>query len=229
MTPYYIEATNIPDAFFQAVYNIFEKGNRYKIQHGSFVGQTRLEYDYITIRIKHPYQEPYDLMLPQMPPHLNVPNPIPNGYTEQYLPYIMTDYVEPGESYSYGSRIYKQIPYWIEVLKKTPNTNQAVLQVASPDDYKLEHPPCWRAANLKIKHNNLMFYVQYRSNDLWSAFCANMAATAVLQKYMADEIGVIPGEIIYSCSGLHLYDYCEELARLRKGEELTKILIQGRN
>jgi len=225
----YIEATTVPDAWFQAISRIIDKGFRYEIQQGSFVGQIRLEFDFITIYIKHPYAEPYDLMLPQIPAHLNIPNPVEDGYIEQYLPYLMTAQVEPTESYTYGSRLTRftldydqvelsQIEYWIDVLHKTPNTNQAVLQIAQPDDCLLDDPPCLREVGLRIKDNQLIFYPSFRSNDLWGGFPANLAGLAVLQKYMADEIGVMSGPMIYSSKGLHIYGYVEELAKLRTGK-----------
>ena len=132
-----IDAVDIQDAWFQCIAAILDVGFKYEIEHGSYVGQTRLEFDHIVVHIKRPYSAPYDTMLPQIPIHLNIPNPVANGYVEQYLPYLMTDHIEPTEQYTYGSRIYPQIPYWIDVLKKTPRTNQAVLQVARHDDYKL--------------------------------------------------------------------------------------------
>jgi len=213
-----IDAVDIQDAWFQCISAILDVGFKYEIHHGSYVGQTRLEFDHIVVHIKRPYSVPYDTMLPQIPIHLNIPNPVANGYVEQYLPYLMTDHIEPTEQYTYGSRIYPQIPYWIEVLKKTPNTNQAVLQVARHDDYQLEDPPCLRHIDMRIKNNTLIFYPYFRSWDLWGGFPANLAGIAVLQKSMADEIGVKAGPIVASSKGLHIYGYVEELAKLRTGK-----------
>jgi len=137
-----IEATDIQDAWFQCIYQVLDVGFKYEIQRGSYVGQTRMEFDKVVVLIKHPYQEPYDLMLPQIPASLNIPNPVENGYIERYMPYLMTSHIESGEQYTYGSRIVDQIPYWVGVLKDTPNTNQAILQIAQPSDYKLSDPPC---------------------------------------------------------------------------------------
>ena len=86
LKPIYIEATDIPDAWFQCVSSVLDNGFKYEIQQGSYVGQPRCEFDWITVMIKKPYAEPYDLMLPQIPAHLNIPNPVCNGYVEQYLP-----------------------------------------------------------------------------------------------------------------------------------------------
>jgi thymidylate synthase len=223
-----INATTIPDAWFQCVSRILDVGFKYEIQHGSFVGQTRLEFDFVTIFIKHPYAEPYDLMLPEIPSHLNIPNPVDYGYVEQYVPYLMTDAKKEGEDYTYGERLCKagdnghfginQIEHWISILKHTPNTNQAVLQVADLMDFSLKDPPCLRHIDMRIKDNQLIFYPYFRSWDLWGGFPANLAGIAVLQKYMADEIGVKSGPICASSKGLHIYGYVEELAKLRSAK-----------
>ena len=44
-----IEARDIPDAWFQCVYEILDHGHKYVIEKGSFKGQERLEFDYITV------------------------------------------------------------------------------------------------------------------------------------------------------------------------------------
>jgi len=214
-----IEAVDIQDAWFQCIDQVLEVGFKYKIQHGSYVDQIRMEFDQVIVHIGHPYSEPYDTMLPQIPPHLGIPNPVASGYIEQYLPYLMTDYIKLGEQYTYGSRIHDQIGIWIEILKDTPNTNQAILQVAQPSDYRLLDPPCLRHIDMRIKDGELIFYPYFRSWDLWAGFPANLAAIAVLQKDMADRIGIESGPIIASSKGLHIYGYVEELAKLRTGKK----------
>ena len=62
-----IDSTDIQDAWFQCISKILDVGFRYEIQHGSYVEQTRHEFDQVVITIKHPYSEPYDTMLPQIP------------------------------------------------------------------------------------------------------------------------------------------------------------------
>ena len=100
--PAFIKARDIPDAWFQCVNQVQEVGFRYEIQQGSYVGQTRLEFDWITIQIDHPYSEIYDTMLPEIPQHLGIPNPVANGYMDQYLPYLMSGHKEDTEYDTYG-------------------------------------------------------------------------------------------------------------------------------
>jgi len=210
-----INAIDIPDAWFQCVNAVLDAGERYVVQRGSYAGQSRLEFDYITVEIKCPYEEPWDRMLPQIPSSLDIPNPVAEGYTEQYMPYLMTGALSHGEQYTYGNRIDTQIKYYMRVLKNNPATNQAILQVAQPDDYLLSDPPCLRHIDMRVKSGNLHFYPYFRSWDLWGGFPANLAGIAVLQKYMADEIGIEVGSIIAASKGLHLYGYAENLAKLR--------------
>ncbi len=238
MNPVLINATDISDAWFQCVWNILEKGRRYEVQHGSFEGETRLELDFAVIQISNAYHEPYDAMLPKIPAHLGIPDPVEAGYVEQYLPYLMTDHIEEGEAYTYGQRMInhewiegeamvdcsrqaswwrhvRQVDHMIEILQKTPDTNQAILQVAQPQDCLLDDPPCLRHIDLRVMDSKLHFFPYFRSWDLWSGFPANLAGIAVLQKYMADEIGIQMGEIVASSKGLHIYGYAEELAKIR--------------
>lgn len=245
----YIEARDIPDAWFQAVNMVQDVGHKYVVQQGSYVGQTRMEFSWITIYIKFPYAEPWDQMLPDIPQHLGIPNPVASGYLGDYVPYLMSPHKQLWESYTYGQRMtssrvphailqgwamdkenyfedltfakwikemhLNQIHRFIELLKETPNTNQAILQVGQPTDCLLKDPPCLRQIDMKVMDGELIFYPYFRSWDLWGGFPANLGGIAILQKYMADEIGIKNGPIIASSKGLHLYGYVEELAKLR--------------
>ena len=95
-----IEARDLPDAWFQCVYRILEAGSEYVIDRGSFEGQKRLEYDYITVHIKHPGVRP---LIPDIPPGLGIPNPVAEGYIEEYLPYLMTSAKKEGRITHTGS------------------------------------------------------------------------------------------------------------------------------
>jgi len=112
----FIEATTLSDAWFQTIYKCIEKGRSFQIDRGSYVGQRRLEFDYITINIKHPEVRP---LLPKLPSHYNIPDPVDEDYLIDYTPYVMTGKVKEGESYTYGQRLNEyEIPSnWIAEFK----------------------------------------------------------------------------------------------------------------
>ena len=100
----YIKARDLGDAWFQTLFRMLEEGTVFKIDRGSYAGQKRLEFDWITIHIEHPNARP---LLPQIEAHHNIPNPVEDDYLDDYLPYLMTGELQPGESYTYGQRLAK--------------------------------------------------------------------------------------------------------------------------
>jgi thymidylate synthase len=112
LNPVFVEATTLSDSWFQLIWNILDHGRRFTIDKGSYAGSTRLEFDYITIRIKSPVSEdPLD-MLPYIPDHYGIPDPVARDYVyggpdypRSYIEYLMTETMEPGESYTYGQRL----------------------------------------------------------------------------------------------------------------------------
>jgi len=109
-----------------------------------------------------------------------------------------------------------QIEWIIDTYKKYgERNNQMVLQVADPSDLMLLDPPCLRSIDTRIQDNKLIFFVYFRSWDLWGGLPANLAGIQNLKEYMASEIGVEDGEMIVESKGLHLYGYAEDLAKLR--------------
>ena len=215
MDCFYAVARDLSDAWFQCLYNIFDKGNVYTIDRGSYEGQRRLEFDYVTIKITHPGVRP---LLPDVPHHLGIPNPVDEDYLSRYLPYLMTSVKQSGESYTYGERLEYQISRVIEMYKKQGHgTNQACMSVAIPSDIDLDDPPCCRSVDCRVKDDKLHFFLYFRSWELYNGFPANLAAIQLMKEYMSSEIGVGDGEIIAASKGLHLYEYSWELAKIRTG------------
>jgi thymidylate synthase len=221
----FIEARDLPDAWYQCIYKLLETGRSYTIDRGSYAGQKRLEFDYATIHISHPDARP---LLPDIPPSLGIPNPVAEGYLEEYLPYLMTSAKEPGEDYTYGQYLEKQIEEVIRMFKEDGHeTNQAYMTVGDEKSIFLRDPPCLRGVDSRIQEGRLHFIVYFRSWDLWNGFPANLGALQLLKEYMASCIGVEDGEIIAASKGLHLYDYVWELAKLRTLCDNPSALAKG--
>jgi len=264
MQPTFIEATTLDDAWHQCLYEILraeEKGTgrKYKIDHGSYQGQYRLEFDFVNVRIKFPETRPLAPIICQ----LGIPPPCTEEYIENdYLLYLLSGDKKPNEDYTYGERlvnphfrikrnVFEQIlrkkgmdkeslekvcqalsiDEFLEISTKINpveeviqmykekgyGTNQATLEIGMPPDITLGDPPCLRMIDTRIKKDQegkwkLNFIVYFRSWDLWGGFPANLGGIQLLKEYMANSIGVAPGETIALSKGLHLYDHYWELA-----------------
>lgn len=231
----YIEAFNLPDAWYQALKRVMEIGHEYVVERGSYQGQRRKEFDYVTIRITNPGARP---LVPDIPQGLGLPVPSSMDYVEKYMEYLFTDFKKPGEDYTYGERLVNakvklnleiegkkisgdfpyavnQLDKAIEMLKETPGTNQAILQIAQPSDIMLGDPPCLRHIDLRVKDDKLHFIPYFRSWDLVGGFPTNLGGLQLLKEYMAGEIGVKDGEMIVSSKGLHVYEHQWEYAKIR--------------
>ncbi|MCP8307797.1 MAG: thymidylate synthase [archaeon] len=202
----FIEAFDLPDAWFKCIDKVMEHGYEYVVERGSFIGKRRKELDYVVIHIKNPWIRP---IIPEIPRDLEgkVPPPTSMDYVHRYMSYIFTAIKKPNEEYTYGERMADQIDKVIEMCKGTPNTNQMCMEIGMPTDINLNDPPCMRLIDVRIRYGKLHFMPYFRSWDLWSGFPANLGALQLLKEYMAKEIGVKDGEIIASSKGLHLYEY----------------------
>ena len=205
-----IEARDLSEAWFLCLRKIIAEGHDYKIERGSYAGERRKELDLAVIQIKCPGTRPLTPDVPQ-----GVPPPTTVEYVESYLPYLMTAHRAEGEQYTYGQYLEHQIAEVIRMYKEDGhNTNQAFMAVGDAQSIFLPDPPCLRAIDTRIRDGQLNFVLYFRSWDLWAGFPSNLAAIQLLKEYMASEIGVEDGEIIASSKGLHLYEYCWELAKI---------------
>lgn len=219
MDAIHIEAMDLNDLWFTSLRTLVGAGNSFRIEHGSYEGEERIELDYFTALVKFPGTRP---LVPKIPAHLGIPDPVDMEYIEggerPYLEYLMTDRKVDGESYTYGERIADQTQDVIRRYKEYGHrTNQNILQVGQPSDLKLEDPPCLRHIDTRIQDNKLHFFIYFRSWELWAGLPANLAGIQLLKEYMADEIGVEDGEMVVASKGLHIYGHAEDVARIRVG------------
>ncbi len=205
-----IEARDLSEAWFLCLRKTLAEGCEYKIERGSYVGEHRKELEFVVVQIKNPGTRP---LVPDVPQ--GVPPPSTMEYIESYLPYLMTAHKAEREQYTYGQYLEKQIAEVIRMYKEDGyNTNQAFMAVGDSQSIFLSDPPCLRAIDTRIRDNKLSFVVYFRSWDLWAGFPSNLAAIQLLKEYMASEVGVDDGEIIAMSKGMHIYEYCWELAKV---------------
>lgn len=239
LKPVHIEAFDLDDAWFQCLSAILEKGHVYTIDRGSYQGQRRLEFDFVTVRIKKPSHQ----IIPIIPEGMSIPAPTDMEYINGYLSYLLTGCKTATEDYTYGERLVapkvriKESRDGKEMIREIPlecnqveeiikmykhdgfGTNQAVMEIGMPSDLKLADPPCLRLIDTRIRYGKLHFILYFRSWDLWGGFPSNLGGLQLVKQYMAEEIGVEDGEIIAASKGLHLYDYAWDLAKLRTNKQ----------
>jgi len=239
LKPVFIDAFDLDDAWFQCLSEILDNGHVYTITKGSYEGQKRLEFDFVTVRVKKPAHQ----IIPIIPEGMSIPAPTDMDYIQGYLSYLLTGTKTNTEDYTYGERLVdpkvrikqttgtgdmvsemplnvNQIEEVIKLYKeKGFGTNQATMEIGMPSDIKLVDPPCLRIIDTRIRYGKLNFILYFRSWDLWGGFPSNLGGLQLVKQYMAEEIGVQDGEIIAVSKGLHIYDYAWDLAKLRTNKQ----------
>lgn len=209
----YVEAFDLPDAWFTLLGKVLDQGREYTVAQGSFVGQRRKELEFLTLKVTNPGHRP---LIPQMPPGIGIPPPTSMEYVEEYYhAYFVGSDKQPDEEYTYGTYIHQQLLPLLEKYKQGANTNQGCMTIGDASSIHLEHPPCLRLIDTRIQDGKLHFVVYYRSWDLWSGFPVNMSATQLLKEEMAHALEVQDGELLALSKGLHLWEHSWEWARCR--------------
>jgi thymidylate synthase len=235
LEPIFIDAFDLDDAWFQCLSEILEHGHIYTITRGSYAGQKRLEFDFVTVRVRKPGHQ----IIPIIPSGMSIPPPTDMEYIQGYLSYLLTGQKTETEDYTYGERLVEpkikvkqkvggkemvaemplnvnQVEEVIKIYKtQGSGTNQAIMEIGMPSDIKLSDPPCLRLIDTRVRYGKMHFILYFRSWDLWGGFPSNLGGLQLVKQYMAEEIGVGDGEIIAVSKGLHLYDYAWDLAKLR--------------
>lgn len=281
MKPFYLEAKTISDAWFQLIYNIFDNSYKQEIQRGSFEEvDYRYQYPGASIYIEYPRLDmmpeiPAHLGIPSptsreyiddyflnylMGTELSenetytygsrINQPVPKIEFEDGHPVQI--WREKDSNGEYKCVDLTQIGEVIKMLRKTPMTNHAVIEVANPIDITAcvgkdgkNDPPCLRLIDFKVipkpcpstakyhfgncpncdyeescnpneeVYNQLTMSVYFRSWDLWAGLPTNLGGLELLKQYVAQEAGLVNGPIYAYSSGLHIYGYQEEVAKIR--------------
>lgn len=236
------KATTLPDAWFTLMYALI-KGDvprsTYEIDKGSYVGERRLEFQYVTVQIDQPGARP---LIPEIPPLLNLPPPVDGmDYVDDYFAhYLMGTELKNNEMYIYGTWLAPGIDRVIKQLKGAPGNNQAAISIGglieeeshyercgwtiTDTDNRIDpatqqrDPACLRCVDFRLDQSNtLHMCVYFRSWDLWGGFPANLAGLQLVKEYVAQAIGAKDGKIIAASKGLHIYSHAFEVAAKRVG------------
>lgn len=126
---------------------------------------------------------------------------------------------------AYGYRIFEKFGFdqWEYVkglMKKDPNTRQAVIHIKDASNAPTKDTPCTVYLQFFLRDNKLNLSVHMRSNDIWMGVPYDMFSFCFMQVKMAMELGVDIGTYTHYAGSLHMYkrdyigalEYCQAKA-----------------
>lgn len=129
-------------------------------------------------------------------------------YRQEILDGILDFEIERGNwAYTYHSRMEKQMPFIINELHRNPDSRRAVIDVRDWEkDAESDDPACLQHIQFFIRDGRLHAKVLFRSNDACKAAFMNAFALIMLQKRLADGLGVPMGSYTHRANSFHCYE-----------------------
>lgn len=230
LNPIFIDAHNLPDAWFQLQKKLWEiDAYEYPVEWGSYPGQLRREFDFACCRIKHPGLRP---LCDEIPPGLSISPPTTIDRIEEYFQtYILGPGKEDNQKYSYGERICIQVEHLINSFREQGFGHvKSCIEIARPEDLvDGKSQPCLRLIDSKIRKDRianvyrLHFIVYFRVWDLWGGFPENLGGLQLFKEWLVDQIGPNPkdglpledGEMIVMSKSLNVREHMFEHSKAR--------------
>lgn len=162
--------------------------------------------------------------------------PIDRSFLQEYVSQILDDAPhQEGIKYTYGQRLRSfhatplgashfgqgqdQVEQVISRLIADINSARAVMSLWDvTQDGNSSGPPCLNHIWVRVVNNQLSLTATFRSNDMFSAWCANAMGLFALQKHILEEINkrsqhnLERGPLITISQSAHIYDDCWENA-----------------
>ena len=148
-------------------------------------------------------------------------------YRQEMLDGILDFEIERGNwAYTYHSRYENQYQFIIDELRRNPWSRRAVMDIRTPEDMGSNDPACWQHAQYFIRDNALHCKILFRSNDACKATYMNAFALIMLQKRIADTLGVKMGTYTHRANSFHCYERDFNMLdgyvkRIKNGEDIT--------
>lgn len=149
-------------------------------------------------------------------------------YRQEMLDGIFDFEIENGNwTYTYHSRMTEpqdQIEFVVSELRRNPSSRRAVISIRdNAVDMNSDDPACLQHMQFFIRNGALHCKVLFRSNDAVKATFMNAFALILIQKRIADELGIPVGSYSHRANSFHAYErdwpvldgYCR---RLETGE-----------
>jgi thymidylate synthase (methanogen type) len=195
-----INAFDCPDAYVKTLRAIEREGIIFKVGYGSEMKETKKIN--CTIEIEHP----------EIRPLLHEKSPNDQAYLNWYAG-IYLWYPEPDAAeYTYGNRMRKPVDQLQEVIdrfKQEKMDRQCTVVIRRPEDIlkgKVKDPPCLTMIDFEIIEDKLCATAYFRSWDAYAGLPCNIAGIQMIAEFMAREIGVESGKLIFHSKNCHIYE-----------------------
>lgn len=199
---------SLPMAYHQALKELRENG-----EHADCADWATTQKEVsMTMVVEHPLQEP---MISKL--FIGGPREL-EQYRQELLDGILDFEIEKGKwVYTYHDRIVNypiadgkrldQIEFVKEELRRNPSSRRAVILVRDPSvDAGSDDPACLQHIQYFIRDGKLHCKILFRSNDACKATYMNAFGLIMLQKRIADDLGVEMGSYTHRASSFHCYE-----------------------
>ena len=130
-------------------------------------------------------------------------------YRQEILDGILDFEIARGKwEYTYHSRMEEQLPFIVRELKRSPSSRRAVIDIRDWRHDTREgndSPACLQHIQYFIRGDKLHCKVLFRSNDACKATFMNAFALIMLQKRIADQLGLEVGTYTHRANSFHCY------------------------
>lgn len=198
----------LPDAYHKALHDLRKYGERVECRDWN---TTCLEAN-STIIVEEPLAEP---MISKC--FIGGPAEL-QQYVMEILDGILDFEIEKGNwAYTYHDRMVRlynpvtggyvnQIDFVVSELRRNPSSRRAVILVRNGSDVDSGDPACLQHLQYFIRNGRLDCMALFRSNDACKASFMNMFALIMLQKRIADALGVPVGQYVHRANSYHCYE-----------------------
>lgn len=108
---------------------------------------------------------------------------------------------------AYGPPFIDQLPYVVDVLKKDPDSRQAVITVWRPRPYPSKDIPCTVALQFLLRQEHIHTNVFMRSSDVWLGLPYDIFSFTIMSMVIALRLGVKNlGVLRILLGSSHLYE-----------------------
>ena len=213
----FVEEVSLPDAYHKALEALYDKNEEIPCPDYN----TRQKEASVTFVAHEPLAEP---MISKL--FVGDPRSL-EQYRQEILDGILDFEVELGNwEYTYHKRMEKQIPWIISELTRNRDSRRAVISIRNDDDLSSGSPACLQIIQYFIRGDALHCKVVFRSNDATKAAFMNAFALVMLQKSIADYLGLPVGSYTHRANSFHVYERDYEMfdgyvRRIKAGDELA--------